>query len=75
MKNLLENSSGFSSEKLEASVKEYISENELGFGQVMPPLRLALVGEMKGPHIFDIMEILGKGETVNRISHFITSNS
>jgi glutamyl-tRNA synthetase len=33
----------------------------------MAPLRLALVGAGKGPHIFDIVEILGKEETIQRI--------
>lgn len=37
----------------------------------MAPLRLALVGELKGPHIFDIMESIGKEETINRIQNAI----
>ena len=57
----------FSSKNIEAVVKQWISDKELGFGQVMPPLRLALVGEMKGPHVFDIIELIGKEETVNRL--------
>lgn len=48
-------------------VKGWISENQIGFGKVMQPLRLALVGEMKGPDVFDIMEILQREETVARI--------
>ncbi|MBC9797282.1 glutamate--tRNA ligase [Sinomicrobium weinanense] len=64
---ILEKVTDFSSSKTEESVKTWIADNELGFGQIMPPLRLALVGEMKGPHIFDITEILGREETVNRI--------
>ena len=34
----------------------------------MNPLRLVLVGQMKGPHIFTITRILGKTETLNRIN-------
>ena len=37
----------------------------------MPPLRLILVGAMKGPHLFDVMELLGKEETLNRIHRAI----
>jgi glutamyl-tRNA synthetase len=33
----------------------------------MNPLRLAIVGAGKGPHLFDIMEIIGKEETIKRI--------
>ncbi|MCM5662280.1 glutamate--tRNA ligase [Galbibacter mesophilus] len=57
----------FSSENIETVVKQWISDKELGFGKVMPPLRLALVGEMKGPHVFDIIAMIGKDETVSRL--------
>ncbi|MBT4728417.1 MAG: glutamate--tRNA ligase, partial [Bacteroidetes bacterium] len=42
-------------------------EKELGFGAVMNVFRLCLVGSGMGPHLFDIAEILGKQETINRI--------
>ena len=58
----------FSSDTLEDFVKNWINSKELGFGKIMQPLRLALVGEMKGPDIFNIMEIIGKEETLNRIN-------
>ncbi|MDO5607446.1 MAG: glutamate--tRNA ligase [Capnocytophaga sp.] len=58
----------FSSQVLEEKVKQYIADKGYGFGQVMPPLRLALVGEMKGVHIFDIMEIIGKEQTLHRLA-------
>ena len=61
----------FSTENLEIVVKEWISSKEIGFGKVMQPLRLALVGAMKGPHIFDIMSLIGKDETITRITNAI----
>ncbi|MBL7471479.1 glutamate--tRNA ligase [Robertkochia sediminum] len=64
---VLRNTEDFSSENTEKVVKAWIAENELGFGQVMPPLRLSLVGAMKGPHVFDIVELLGKDETLARM--------
>ncbi|OQD44270.1 glutamate--tRNA ligase [Croceivirga radicis] len=70
---VIETISEFESERIEASIKQYISQNELGFGQIMPPLRLAIVGAMKGPHLFDIMEIIGKEETIHRIKQAIHS--
>lgn len=36
-------------------------------GNVMNAFRLAVVGECKGPHMFDITELLGKEETLQRI--------
>ncbi len=68
---ILESSENFTSTVLENEVKLWITSNEIGFGKVMQPLRLSLVGALKGPHLFDIMEFIGKKETVNRIQHFI----
>ena len=65
--DLLETRDDFSSEHLETSVKDWIGASGLSFGQVMPPLRLVLVGAMQGPHLFDIMGLIGKDETVGRI--------
>ena len=61
----------FSSQNTEVIIKDWITKNEIGFGKVMQPLRLSLVGEMKGPHLFDIMEIIGKQETIQRIESAI----
>ncbi|TQO38924.1 glutamyl-tRNA synthetase [Arenibacter algicola] len=72
MLSLLEGTEDFGSENLETQVKQWISENELSFGKVMPPLRLVIVGEMKGPHIFDIMALIGKTDSINRIKTAIT---
>ncbi|MCP4989818.1 MAG: hypothetical protein GY928_28305 [Colwellia sp.] len=63
----------FTSQHIEESVKEWINSQELGFGKVMPPFRLALVGALKGPHLFDIMEMIGKEATIQRIKHAIAT--
>ena len=39
----------------------------------MMPLRLALVGDLKGPDVFDIMFVIGKVETIKRIESAIAS--
>ncbi len=57
----------FSVENLSEKVKGWITSENIGFGKVMMPLRLALVGEMKGPEVFDILSILGKKESISRI--------
>ena len=65
--NILSSQEDFSSANTEHIVKEFITNNGFSLGQVMPLIRLALVGEMKGPHIFDIAEIIGKDETIKRL--------
>lgn len=68
---ILEGSSPFTQDHLSKKVKSWITEAGIGFGRVMQPLRLSLVGEMKGPDVFAIMEILGKEETVKRLENAI----
>ncbi|PVX51892.1 glutamyl-tRNA synthetase [Balneicella halophila] len=64
-------SDDFSSANLEAKVKEWITNEELGMGKVMAPFRIAMVGGLRGPHLFDITEQLGKDETIARLKYAI----
>lgn len=57
----------FTSATIETRLKEWMTTNEIGMGKVMQPLRLSLVGALKGPHLFDIIEMIGKTETIKRI--------
>ncbi len=57
----------FTSKNIEDHVKNWITSNEIGFGKVMQPFRLSLVGALKGPHLFDICEMIGREETIARI--------
>ncbi len=68
---ILQQEDNFSSENLSDKVKTWIGSENISFGKVMMPLRLALVGEMKGPDVFDIISILGKEESVQRIENAI----
>ena len=45
--------------------------NGWGFGKIMPGLRLALTGAGKGPDLMQVMEILGKEETIKRLNKAI----
>ena len=69
--SLLNDTDDFSAATISATIKGWITSNDIGFGKVMMPLRLALVGEMKGPDVFDIIAILGKEEAVSRIERAI----
>lgn len=61
----------FTQENLQDHVKGWITDQGIGFGNVMQPLRLSLVGEMKGPDLFHIMTSIGKEETLKRIDFAI----
>ncbi len=70
MRDLIEKISeinDFTSENVEHIIKTWMSENEIAMGKIMQPLRLSLVGELKGVHVFDIISIIGKDETIKRI--------
>jgi glutamyl-tRNA synthetase len=62
-----------SAETLRTTIKEWITFKEIGFGKVMMPLRLALVGELQGPDVFDIMFMIGKDEAIKRIEIAVNS--
>lgn len=66
--NVLENLTSFKSAEAEPPVLAWVAEKGYHLGNVMNAFRLCLVGECKGPHIFDITELLGLEETVRRIS-------
>ncbi|CAL2080583.1 glutamate--tRNA ligase [Tenacibaculum sp. 190524A02b] len=70
---IVEGIEDFSSQNTETVVKEWITAKEVGFGKVMQPLRLSLVGALKGPHLFDIIEMIGKEATVERIQNAINN--
>ncbi|MBT8255600.1 MAG: glutamate--tRNA ligase [Bacteroidia bacterium] len=67
MKELTE----FTSENISEKIKGWITSKEMGFGKVMMPLRLSLVGSMQGPDVFDIASVLGKEESIGRIQRAV----
>jgi glutamyl-tRNA synthetase len=71
--SVLENIGDFTSITIETIVKDWMTKNEIGMGKVMQPFRLSLVGALKGPHLFDIIEVIGKDETIKRLEKAITS--
>ena len=71
--SILEEIGEFSSMNIETIVKDWMTKNEIGMGKVMQPFRLSLVGALKGPHLFDIVELIGKEETINRIQKAIAT--
>ncbi len=52
---------------IKENISAWITQKELSFGKVLQPLRIALTGDLKGPDLFEMMELLGKDETHKRI--------
>ncbi len=65
----------FSSQNIENIVKNWMTANDIGMGKVMQPLRFSLVGALKGVHLFDIIEMIGKEKTIERIENAIENIS
>lgn len=61
----------FKAEIIKESIHHLAEAKGLGMGKVMMPLRLSLVGELKGPDVPDLMEMIGKEETISRITKAI----
>lgn len=58
-------------EGLSALIKDWANENGIGLGKIMAPLRIALVGSLRGPDVFAICSILGSTTCVDRINRAI----
>lgn len=69
--NELEKITDYTSVTIETILKDWMTTNEIGMGKIMQPLRLSVVGALKGPHLFDIIEMIGKEETIQRIKKAI----
>ena len=68
---LLEGLSDFSMAAQEAAVNAWLAENDYKMGDVMNAWRLTLVGEGKGPHMYEISSFLGQTETLKRMRRAI----
>ena len=68
---VLTNIDDFSVENSEKIVIDWITSKEYNMGGVLNAFRLAIVGEGKGPHMFDITAVLGKEETIVRLKRAI----
>lgn len=71
MMEILRTHEPFDIESTENAVKAWIDSKGYHLGNIMNATRLALVGEGKGPHIFDITEALGREESLRRIQRAI----
>src|SRR5690606_29181391 len=68
---IISKTESFEAKTIETAIKDWIAENNIGIGKIMQPLRIALVGEMKGPDLFEIMALLGKEEVIKRLNRLL----
>ncbi|MDB2394432.1 glutamate--tRNA ligase [Flavobacteriaceae bacterium] len=74
VKTIIERVSNTQPETLSAQIKSWAHENGLKLGMIMAPLRIALVGALKGPDVFAICSALGRAECMRRIAAAIEKN-
>ena len=65
----------WTSEALEANLKAMAEELGLGLGKLAQPLRAALTGQTTSPGIFDVLVLLGREESLERIDAQAASGS
>ncbi len=71
LKEVLRGIEPFTVEAQEKVVEQWIDEKGYKLGNIMNAWRLTLVGEGKGPGMFDISAFLGKDETLKRMDKAI----
>ncbi|MFA6334381.1 MAG: glutamate--tRNA ligase [Bacteroidales bacterium] len=69
--SVLENIESFEANEIEEAIVAFINEKGYGMGKVMNALRLTLLGISNGPGVADVCDIIGKEETVERITRAI----
>ncbi|WP_235297535.1 glutamate--tRNA ligase [Portibacter marinus] len=57
----------FTASKIKLALESYMADNEMGYGDIMPFLRLAVSGTMQGPDLFKAMEVIGKERVLKRL--------
>jgi len=62
----------FTATATESVVKSWIENKGYNTGYIMNAFRLVIVGTLRGPHMFDIISWIGKGDTINRIEKGIS---
>ncbi len=67
LKNRLQEILEFNSKNIEKEFKIFLEENKIGIGKLLPAFRLSLTGVAIGPSLFNIVELLGKEETIARM--------
>ncbi|MEM8791116.1 MAG: glutamate--tRNA ligase [Pseudomonadota bacterium] len=68
----LQNASRWDKPEVEQILRNFAEEKGLKLGKIAQPLRAALTGRGVSPGVFDVMTVLGKDETLVRLSDLVT---
>ena len=69
IQTVIDQTSPFEATDLDQNIKNYLAENQIGLGHVLPLLRVVLTGSSKGADLFKIIELLGKDNVDERIEY------
>ena len=69
--SVLEALEPFTVESIDAAMKQFLADNSLGMGAVMPLFRLALTGVLTGPGASHVAALVGKEYVLPRIQNCI----
>lgn len=64
----LETVSDWTQENLEVAAKSLAEAEEVGLGKIAQPIRVALTGSTVSPSVFEVMAVLGREETIKRLT-------
>ena len=71
LKNVLDSINSWAANELESNFKSFTDQRGIGIGKVMQPMRFLICGSLQGPSLFDLMELIGKEESLKRINYAI----
>jgi len=63
--------SDFTVENLESTINQFTEQKEIKLGRIMQPIRLAVSGTRATPGLYDVLNLIGKEETIERVKWFI----
>ena len=71
LKSVLDSINSWVAIELESNFKSFMDQRGIGIGKVMQPMRFLICGSLQGPSLFDLMELIGKEESLKRINYAI----
>ncbi|MEL1235965.1 MAG: glutamate--tRNA ligase [Candidatus Neomarinimicrobiota bacterium] len=71
LKSVLDSINSWVAIELESNFKRFTDQRGIGIGKVMQPMRFIICGSLQGPSLFDLMELIGKEESLKRINFAI----
>jgi glutamyl-tRNA synthetase len=68
---ILEALPSFDVASTDEALHAYVEQSGLGFGAVMPPVRIAVSGTQSGPDLFPVLAVLGRDRVLKRIDQTV----